>query len=170
MLQVGSRSAWAKVPGNSSMHCWRRLFDVYQTARLKNSAIHLGFLGQTHSSWIVQRWYVHIFSYIFCMMTFFQLIWVSNGKRGDLRWSWQACCRLGVRHDGFMQAVAVEGLKKVAGYTCQDLANSAACHRFYCRQTSVQNAMERWYCLLSTEWILLFVHVCPWWGKVEKCG
>ena len=38
--------------------------------------------------------------------------------------SW-ACCRLGVRHDGFMMAIAQEGLKKVSGYTCQDLANTA---------------------------------------------
>ncbi|CAE6911284.1 RAP [Symbiodinium natans] len=38
--------------------------------------------------------------------------------------SW-ACCRLGVRHDGFMAAVADQGLKIVGDYTCQDLANSA---------------------------------------------
>ncbi|OLQ02697.1 hypothetical protein AK812_SmicGene14417 [Symbiodinium microadriaticum] len=38
--------------------------------------------------------------------------------------SW-ACCRLGVRHDGFMAAVAQQGLKIVQDYTCQDLANTA---------------------------------------------
>lgn len=36
-----------------------------------------------------------------------------------------ACCRLGVRHDGFMQAVAVEGTRKLHEYTPQDLANTA---------------------------------------------
>lgn len=36
-----------------------------------------------------------------------------------------ACCRLGVRHDGFMAAVAAEGMRKLPNYTPQDLANTA---------------------------------------------
>eukprot|EP00928_Gymnodinium_smaydae_P071998 TRINITY_DN5544_c0_g1_i1.p1 TRINITY_DN5544_c0_g1~~TRINITY_DN5544_c0_g1_i1.p1 ORF type:complete len:967 (-),score=226.17 TRINITY_DN5544_c0_g1_i1:232-3132(-) len=36
-----------------------------------------------------------------------------------------ACCRLGVRHEGFMAAIAEEGMRKVHDYTPQDLANTS---------------------------------------------
>jgi len=38
--------------------------------------------------------------------------------------SW-ACCRLGVRHDKFMEAIAKQGQKMLTDYTPQDLANTA---------------------------------------------
>lgn len=36
-----------------------------------------------------------------------------------------ACCRLGVRHDDFMAAIASEGMRKLPNYTTQDLANTS---------------------------------------------
>lgn len=36
-----------------------------------------------------------------------------------------ACCRLGVRHDGFMAAIAEQGMRKLPYYTPQDLSNTA---------------------------------------------